>query len=112
MMSNFSVEIDSNNVVLRVIVADVSWAKANLDGVWVPFKSNEIMSYPGIGFTYDSERDAFIPPKPFASWFLNEDSCLWESPIEMPTDGKFYQWDEDVQVWVLVEPPPSPPDPF
>lgn len=59
-------------------------------------------NYPGIGFTYDRERDAFIPPKPFASWTLNETSCLWESPVPYPDDGKIYQWDEATTSWVEV----------
>ena len=63
-----------------------------------PFRKN----YAGIGYTYDEARDAFIPPKPFASWLLNEDTCLWESPVPYPTDGKFYTWDEDNQTWSEV----------
>ena len=59
-------------------------------------------NYAGIGFTYDSQRDAFIPPKPFASWVLNEDTCLWDAPVAMPDDGKKYQWNEDTQNWVEV----------
>lgn len=60
-------------------------------------------NYAGIGYTYDSERDAFIPPKPFESWVLNEDSCLWEPPIAYPDDGERYRWDEDTTSWLLVE---------
>ena len=59
-------------------------------------------NYAGIGFTYDKTRDAFIPPQPFASWTLNEDSCLWEAPVAMPDDGKRYRWDEDTTAWVEV----------
>jgi hypothetical protein len=57
-------------------------------------------NYAGIGYTYDSQRDAFIPPKPFASWVLNDDTCLWGAPAVMPDDGKQYQWDEAAGVWV------------
>jgi hypothetical protein len=64
----------------------------------VPFRKN----FAGIGYTYDSDRDAFIPPKPFASWSLNEDTCLWEAPIPMPTDGDRYLWDEEQQNWVEI----------
>jgi len=64
-----------------------------------PFRKN----YAGIGYTYDSVRDAFIPPQPFASWLLNAGSCLWESPVPMPTDGKMYRWDEDTTSWVEHE---------
>lgn len=61
-----------------------------------PFRKN----YAGIGYTYDKQRDAFIPPKPFNSWILNEDTCLWEAPIPMP-EG-FYTWNEDNQSWEEV----------
>jgi len=60
-------------------------------------------NYAGIGYTYDRERDAFIPPKPFASWVLNEDTCLWDAPVAMPDDGGMYQWDESTTSWVAVE---------
>ena len=59
-------------------------------------------NYAGIGYTYDRTRNAFIPPQPFASWTLNEDSCLWEPPVAYPTDGKVYRWDEDTTNWVEV----------
>ena len=57
-------------------------------------------NYAGIGFTYDSTRDAFIPPKPYNSWLLNEDSCLWESPVPYPNDGKMYNWNEEQLCWI------------
>ena len=59
-------------------------------------------NYAGIGFTYDQERDAFIPPKPFESWILNEDTCLWDPPIPYPEDGKDYSWNEESASWVEV----------
>ena len=65
-------------------------------------------NYAGIGYTYDSERDAFIPPKPYPSWLLNEDTCLWDSPVPYPTDvgteenPKRYSWDEATTSWVEV----------
>jgi hypothetical protein len=59
-------------------------------------------NYAGIGYSYDATRDAFIPPKPFASWLLNETTCLWEAPTPMPTDGKMYSWDEATTAWVEV----------
>ena len=61
-----------------------------------PFRKN----YAGIGYTYDSERDAFIPPTPYASWLLNEDSCLWNAPVPYPDDGERYTWDEATLSWV------------
>ena len=59
-------------------------------------------NYAGIGFTYDADRDAFIPPKPFESWLLNEDTCLWEAPVAYPEDGETYTWDEESGAWVEV----------
>jgi hypothetical protein len=60
-------------------------------------------NYAGIGFTYDDALDAFIPPKPYPSWVLNTQTCLWEAPIPYPNDGKSYRWDEDTQSWLLIE---------
>lgn len=60
-------------------------------------------NYAGIGFTYDETRDAFIPPKPFESWVLNENTCLWDAPVARPNDGKRYRWNEDALAWVAVE---------
>ena len=57
-------------------------------------------NYAGVGYSYDEQRDAFIPPKPFASWGLNESTCLWEAPTLMPTDNKMYQWNEEALSWV------------
>lgn len=59
-------------------------------------------NYAGIGFTYDATRDAFIPPKPFPSWVLNETTCLWDAPVAIPTDGKIYDWNEEIVNWVEV----------
>jgi hypothetical protein len=63
-----------------------------------PYRKN----YAGIGFTYDPEKDAFIPPKPFASWILNEQKCLWNPPVAMPLDDKKYSWDESTISWKEV----------
>ena len=59
-------------------------------------------NYAGIGYTYDHSRDAFIPPKPFDSWTLNETSCLWEAPVAMPDDGEHYEWNGETTSWDLV----------
>jgi hypothetical protein len=59
------------------------------------------MNYAGIGFTYDEDRDAFIPPQPYPSWVLDEDTCLWEAPVTYPTDGNNYYWDENSQNWIV-----------
>ena len=64
-----------------------------------PFRKN----HAGIGFTYDENRDAFIPPKPFNSWILNETTCLWESPVAMPQDNNIYTWNESTLTWDIVE---------
>jgi len=63
-----------------------------------PYRKN----YAGIGYTYDYVRDAFIPPKPYESWILNEDSCLWEAPVEYPNDDNQYNWNEETQTWDLI----------
>ena len=59
-------------------------------------------NYAGAGYTYDSERDAFIPPQPYASWVLDETTCQWQAPTPMPTDDKMYTWDEDTTSWVKI----------
>jgi len=64
-----------------------------------PFRFN----FAGRGYTYDEGRDAFVPPKPFPSWELNEETCLWEAPIPMPEDENMYTWDEETTNWVLIE---------
>lgn len=60
-------------------------------------------NYAGVGYTYDSTRDAFIPPQPYASWLLNEDTCLWYAPTPIPTDGQLYYWDEATLNWIAYE---------
>ena len=60
-------------------------------------------NYAGIGFTYDRDRDAFISPKPFESWLLDEGTCLWEAPVPYPTDGGMYRWDEETTTWIEIE---------
>ena len=113
-MAHFA-EIGTDNKVLRVIVAETKeWCENNLGGTWVQTSYNTFggehklggtplrKNYAGIGYLYDSDRDAFIPPRPFNSWTLNESSCLWEAPVAMPTDGKMYTWDEDSVSWKEV----------
>ena len=58
-------------------------------------------NFAGIGYTYDSERDAFYAPQPFASWILDEDTCVWQAPVERPTEGR-YVWDEETVAWLAV----------
>lgn len=110
-MAHFA-ELDSDNVVLRVIVADnKEWCENNLGGTWVQTSYNTHggqhpegrplrKNFAGIGYTYDAQRDAFIPPKPYNSWVLDEATCLWNAPVAMPTDGAVYVWDEATTSWV------------
>ena len=73
--------------------------------VWkqTSYNNNIRKNYAGIGYTYDQTRDAFIPPKPFNSWTLNEDTCRWEAPVAYPNDGQNYKWNENNQSWDLIE---------
>lgn len=75
-----------------------------LGGNWIQtsYNGNIRKNFAGIGFSYDSSRDAFIAPKPYNSWVLNEDTCRWEPPVPYPDDGKMYSWDEDTESWVEV----------
>jgi hypothetical protein len=77
---------------LNSLYGSATWKQTSYNGT---FRKN----YAGIGYKYDSTRDAFIPPKPFDSWTLNETTCQWEAPVSYPTDGKPYEWDEDNQTW-------------
>lgn len=109
-MSHFA-EIDENNIVIRVLVGNddfenegYDWFVENLGGRWVKtsYNGNIRKNYAGEGYVYDEERDAFIAPKPFESWTLNEKSCRWEAPLPYPQDGKLYKWDEEAQLWIEV----------
>ena len=78
----------------------------NLTGwdIWKQsFKDGTRKNAASIDYTYDEDRDAFIPPKPYASWILNEDTCLWEAPSAMPDDGERYEWNESTTTWDIVE---------
>lgn len=76
-------------------------ASLGLQGRWVQtsYNANFRKNYAGIGYTYDEQRDAFIPPQPFPSWTLDETSCLWEPPVPYPDDGNMYVWSEDELQW-------------
>ena len=114
--------LDQNNIVTEVIVGKnegeegINWEQHygsfrgqvckrtsynTIDGVHslggIPFRKN----YAGIGYTYDLNRDAFIPPKPFNSWILNESTCNWDAPVAYPNDGQIYSWNEETQNWTL-----------
>ena len=72
-----------------------------IGGNWkqTSYNNNIRKNYAGIGFTYDASRDAFIPPQPFPSWTLVEDTCQWEAPTAYPSDGKMYSWNESSKSW-------------
>jgi hypothetical protein len=117
-MAHFA-EIGLNNTVLRVIVVNnaellddqgveqeakgAEFCRSLFGGTWLQtsYNANMRKNYAGVGFTYDSARDAFIPPQPYASWVLNEDTCRWYPPTPMPDDGNVYSWDESTQTWVM-----------
>jgi hypothetical protein len=77
----------------------------NTRDVWkqTSYNGNIRKNFAGIGYTYDQTRDAFIPPKPYNSWTLNETTCLWEAPVAYPNDDNNYEWNEENQSWDLVE---------
>jgi hypothetical protein len=120
-MAHFA-QIDTNNVVINIIVVhnnelldqdgneveqkgidfckslfgkDTNWIQTSYNG---SFRKN----YAGVGYHYDQARDAFISPKPFNSWILNETTCLWEAPVAIPQDGNFYEWNEETLSWDLT----------
>ena len=128
-MAHFA-ELDENNIVLRVVVVNDdyeadgenwckqffgtdSWKQTSYNtrsGVhYAPNSSDPDggvalrKNYAGIGYTYDEDRDAFIPPKPFDSWLLDEPTCFWEAPIPYPNDDNAYAWNESTQAWDLVD---------
>jgi hypothetical protein len=109
MMAHFA-EIDSDNKVVRVLVVpdnvedrgqDYLANDLGLGGTWIQTSYNNRIrkNFAGVGFDYDATKDAFIAPKPYASWLLNEDTCQWEAPVVYPTDGVVYKWNEDKTDW-------------
>ena len=129
-MAHFA-EINNSNKVLRVLVVDdkdtqdedgneveavgAKYLSDGFGGTWkrtsyntnigvhslggTPFRKN----HAGKGYTFDESRDAFIPPQPYPSWVLNEDTCIWDSPTAMPSDGKEYNWNEDTKSWEEIK---------
>jgi hypothetical protein len=83
------------------------WVKTsyNTHGGQHPNNTPLRKNFAGIGYTYDEERDAFYAPQPFASWTLDDATCLWEAPVAMPDDGGKYTWDENALAWVAIAPP-------
>ena len=126
-MAHFA-ELGESNIVTRVIVVDddheadgENWCNGVYGGTWKQTSYNTFAgahslggtplrkNYAGLGDTYDSSKDAFIEPKPYSSWTLNEDTCRWDAPVDKPDDGKLYEWDESVyqgdntKGWVEVQ---------
>ena len=115
LMAHFA-KINSENVVDQVVVVHNNDAPNEASGIaflntlfgdanWVQtsYNGNIRKNYAGIGYTYDSTRDAFIPPQPYPSWTMSEETCLWSAPTPMPTDDKRYSWDEPTLAWVEVD---------
>jgi len=120
-MAHFA-KLDENNVVLEVHCVHnnemldengieqeqkgidflVNWSNGYLAWKQTSYNANFRKNYAGVGYTYDSQRDAFIPQQTFPSWVLNEDTCRWEAPVPMPEDGQMYIWDEATTNWVKI----------
>ena len=116
-MAHFAQVVDG--IVEKVLVAEQEFIDTQ-EGTWVQTSYNTRAgvhlgqdlqpdggvalrkNYAGIGFTYDSTRDAFYAPQPYSSWVLDEDTCCWNAPLDYPTDGKLYTWNEDTTSWVEV----------
>jgi hypothetical protein len=117
-MAHFAKVVDGR--VTKVIVAEPEFFETFVDsspGEWIQTSYNTRggkhydedgnpdgtdglrKNYAGIGYAYDRQRDAFIPPKPFSTWVLNEETCLWDSPVPYPEDGKNYRWDDVTATW-------------
>ena len=108
--------LDKNNMVVEVIVGidETELIEGKDPETWygkfrkkicvrTSYNGKIRKNYAGIGYTYDADRDAFIPPKTFESWILNEDTCKWEAPIPYPTDGFTYFWNEEELTWELAD---------
>jgi len=113
-------KLDENNIVTQVVVVDnkdtadafgvekehigAAHLEKILGGTWkqTSYNGNMRKNYAGIGYTYRADIDAFVPPKPFNSWLLNENTAQWEAPTPMPTDSKMYSWDEATTNWIEI----------
>lgn len=121
-MAHFA-QLDENNVVTQVIVVGnkdtsdangvekesigIAFCERLFGGNWkqTSYNGNMRKNYAGIGYTYNADIDAFVPPKPFASWLLNNDTAQWEAPTPMPNDGQMYAWNEETTSWDVVTQP-------
>lgn len=114
-MAHFA-QLDNNNIVTKVIVVHnnelldngveseskgIAFCQSLFGGNWkqTSYNGNIRYNYAGIGYSYDEERDAFIAPKPYTSWVLDEDTCRWQAPVPYPTDDKRYNWNESTLSW-------------
>ena len=117
-MAHFA-KLDENNVVLEVNAVNnqdvqnlpfpesesigvqflTSWSGGYTNWKQTSYNKNFRKNYAGIGYVYDAQKDAFIPPKPYNSWLLNENTCLWEAPVPYPEDGNIYSWNESTSSW-------------
>ena len=115
-MAHFA-QLNEQNIVTQVIVVaneelldnsteseakGVAFCQSLFNGNWkqTSYNGNIRKNYAGIGYTYDSQRDAFIPPQPYPSWTLVEETCQWTAPVLYPVDGKMYSWDETTLSWI------------
>ena len=121
-MAHFA-QLDGNNVVTQVIVVDnkdcadasgvekesigIAFCERLFGGNWkqTSYNGNKRKNYAGIGYTYNADIDAFVPPQPYPSWTLNNDTAQWEPPTPMPADGQMYGWNEESQSWIAAEQP-------
>lgn len=120
-MAHFA-KLDENNIVLEVLSVNnnellqegieseskgvqclIEWSGGYTNWKQTSYNGNIRKNYAGIGFNYDQDRDAFIPPQPFPSWVLNEETCHWDAPVAMPDNGQRYLWDEATTSWVVNE---------
>ena len=117
-MAHFT-KLDENNIVLEVHVVSnaalnsdneeqsgieflTQWSNGYTNWKQTSYNATFRKNYAGVGFTYDEELDAFIAPKPYESWILNETNCVWEAPVAYPSDDKSYDWNETTQEWIQV----------
>jgi hypothetical protein len=117
-------KLDENNVVLEVLAINnnellqdgveseakgiqflIDWSGGYTNWKQTSYNRRIRKNYAGIGYNYDSARDAFIPPQPFPSWVLNEETCLWDAPTPMPIDDQRYYWNEETLSWVAIPTP-------
>ena len=107
-MVRYWAKLDNNRVVTEIVVADEELILSGRFGLSQNFVETSYdgefrKNYAGIGYTYDIVRNAFIPPKLYTSWILNEDTCQWGAPVVYPTDGNIYNWSEETLSWIIPE---------